>query len=424
MVRITFERDPRELPALLRALTGVVAWKDWEARVAGLRASSRRNPVWERFVRERYGLELAFGEVRDHLRETGRIPWPPRNAEEARLYAFALAAVGVYARLSNDGKARLAGAIERGLQNVDGLGPLAFELRVAVHLMRRGFDVFFHDLELGGGYDFLATRGTAQIEVECKHVSADLGRQIHRRDFYSLGELLHPVFSEALQTGSGQFLKVTLPGRLTARREQHLAIVDRISAVLSGAMSRVEDAVCAVEMCNFPIPGSPFDANDGHRLTLSSVENFALRAFGIEQAHLMIQWRPGYGAIVLQLESRKPDRVLAQLINNLREDTKRQFSGYRPALLCLHLADVTEPQLLELVELDRAGEGTGIQRAASILLHKRPHLHSIALMTDGSVVMRDLPGQGKSVEEFGPSYVFSNPQHPHGIDPRLRNVFF
>ena len=145
MVRITFERDPRELPALLRALTGVVAWKDWEARVAGLRASSRRNPVWERFVRERYGLELAFGEVRDHLRETGRIPWPPRNAEEARLYAFALAAVGVYARLSNDGKARLAGAIERGLQNVDGLGPLAFELRVAVHLMRRGFDVFFHD---------------------------------------------------------------------------------------------------------------------------------------------------------------------------------------------------------------------------------------------------------------------------------------
>ena len=104
--------------------------------------------------------------------------------------------VQVHARLTTQGKRRLAGALQSSLEKEHGLGPLTFEIKVAAHLISRGFQIEFHDLEAGGGYDFLAISGSTKIEVECKHVSADIGRQIHRRALYDLGGVLFPKFGE------------------------------------------------------------------------------------------------------------------------------------------------------------------------------------------------------------------------------------
>jgi hypothetical protein len=410
---------------MLRCLTGIVEWGAWQSRITALKSPAARNPIWEPFVLERYGLELAFEAARQHQRATGRCAWPPRDTQEYQLYSFAAAVVRVYSCLTDDGKARLAGAIRRCLASEAGFGPLAFEMRTAVHLMRRGFDVQFRDLETGEGYDFLATRDTTQIEVECKHVSADLGRQIHRRELYDLGGILRPILSQAIETKGGRFLRVTLQGRLTASREQQQTIAGHIASALSGCPASADDTVCAVAVQEFMIPASPFDK--GRQLTLRDVEQFVREVFGVEEAHILVNWSPGRGAVLLHFESRKPDRVLATLYKNLKDDAKRQFSGQRPALLCVHLADLTEMQLRELAEADRVGEGTGLQRAVNLLLHKRPHLYSIALMADGPVELRrGLNGSRveTAVQETGPSYVFSNPQHPRFADLQLREVFF
>jgi hypothetical protein len=122
-------------------------------------------------VRERHGLELAFEEVHRYQRSTGRCPWPPRTSDEYRLYSFLAGAVRIQSVLGEAGRKRFTGAFRAGLEKEFGLGPLAFEVKVAFHLMSRGFDVNFHDLEIGGGYDFMAISGGTQVEVECKHVS-------------------------------------------------------------------------------------------------------------------------------------------------------------------------------------------------------------------------------------------------------------
>lgn len=59
-------------------------------------------------------------------------------------------------------------------------------LKVAAHLKSRGFSACFHDLESGGGFDFLAFSNTIHLEVECKFLSADIGRKLHRRRVYDL----------------------------------------------------------------------------------------------------------------------------------------------------------------------------------------------------------------------------------------------
>lgn len=188
------ELDANQLSTIVRQMVTMIDWNIWQRRIQTLKSHSGTNPFWQEFLLSRHDLELAFGDIRKHLRTTGRCPWPPRTAEEYRLYGFLATTVQVHAKLSPRGQANLTGGIRSSLEKEFGLGPRAFEMTTAARLMSQGFDIFFHDLETGGGYDFLAISGSTQIEVECKHISADIGRQIHRRKLHDLGEVLFPIF--------------------------------------------------------------------------------------------------------------------------------------------------------------------------------------------------------------------------------------
>lgn len=429
MVRFATDLNPAELPNALRQMSGIVGWSTWQQRIDSLRSELANNPVWERFLRERHGLELAFGEIHRHLRSTGRFRWPPKTAEEYRLYSFLAGAVRIYPRLSAAGQARFAGALRTGLDKEFGLGPLAFEVKVAVHLISRGFEVDFHDLETGGGFDLLAVSGATRIEVECKHISADIGRQIHRRKLYALSGVLRQPMEQAIGQGGGQgrLLQVTLPGRLSGNKAEQQSLADRIDAVLTDQAAVVDDRVCTVSARAFSLQSSPFSRERSHGLTMDDIQQYLKESFGIDNTHVLSHWRPGHAAILTSFESRRPDRILDQIFKRLKADAKKQFSRTLPAFLCVHLADVTEPQLLELANADSAGTVTGLQRAASILLQIRPHLHSIAMMTDGNVQMtRERSGNvlTTSVQELGPSYVFRNPDHPIAGNMLLDQVFF
>ncbi|WP_151610871.1 hypothetical protein [Sinorhizobium alkalisoli] len=405
----------------------IVGWSTWQRRIELLRAELAGNPLWEQFLRERHGLELAFGDVRQHLRATGRYRWPPKTAEEYRLYSFLAGAVGIYAYLSAHAQRRFAGALRTALDKEFGLGPLAFEVKVAVHLVSRGFDVEFHDLESGGGFDFLAASGTTRIEVECKHLSADVGRQIHRRKLYALSGVLQAPMERALrEVSQGQLVRVTLPGRLSGNKDEQQALADRIGAIVRGKADIIDDQVCIATVQPFALETSPFTLKRGHSLVMEDVQHYLREAFGIDGANVVSHWHPGRAAIIVSIESRERDRVLHQIFRHLKADAKKQFSGELPAFLCVHLADVTEAQLLELADAERTGTVTGLQRVVSALLQRRPHLYGVAIMTDGHVRQSRQRGRGgvtTSVREVGPSYVFHNPNHALASDQVLGQVF-
>jgi hypothetical protein len=111
----------------------------------------------------------------------------------------------VYERLSSRGRQRLRGMLFDGLQTDKGLLGVQHEMTTAAHLMRRHCDVEFHDLETGRGFDFLATRAGAVLEVDCKMVSGDLGRQMHRKRVLELQERLQRVVT----IGGGEARRLT-----------------------------------------------------------------------------------------------------------------------------------------------------------------------------------------------------------------------
>ena len=427
MARFATELDHAALPAILRYMASIVGWSAWRQRAESLKGELSGSPYWEEYLRERHGLELAFSDAHKHLRTTGRIRWPPQTDDEYRLYSFLAGAVGIHSHLSADGQARFKGALRNGLDSEFGLGPLSFEVKTAVHLVSRGFDVEFHDLEDGGGYDFLAVSGANRIEVECKHLSADVGRQIHRREFHALGGVLKPVIERALQESrEGLFVRVTLPGRLSGNKVEQQAITSRISTVLRGEIDVVDDHICAAKLQSFVLENSPFKQDYSKEIAMEDIQRFLLEDFGIENRNVFLHWHPGRAAILVSIESKGPDRVLRRIFKSLKDDAKKQFSGRFPAVLCLHLADLTEAELLELADVDQTGTPTGLARMASALLQSRPHLFSVAIMTDGNVQLsrhRHRGGTRTSMQEKGPCYLFHNPDHAAAGNQALEQIF-
>ncbi|MDQ8700214.1 hypothetical protein [Hyphomicrobium sp. LHD-15] len=425
MVHFANHISPDQLPTAFRALMQIVPWSVWEKRIGELRPLMNRLPAWEQYLRERHGLEFALADSREYLRNTGRWPWPPRTADEYRLAAFITVLVRTFGNVSDPAKRRLAGSIRSALEKDSGLGPLALEMKATGLAMRSGFDVTFHDLENGGGFDLLAQKGSSQIEIECKHISADIGRQIHRRKVYELGDRLQGFLSNLLDKfDGGMLVRINIPGRLTGNPQQQSAIVRNVMSAAGG--QPVSDDTCEAQIERFSLENSPFSGVSGHLSTLEDVQNFTARRFNLDNAHILTHWRPGKAAVVVHIASATPDSVIDRLFKHMIDDTKHQLSGTRPGCLCVHLADLSPEQLRDLARAEKLGEVTGIRRAISALLNRRSHLHTVALLTDGDVNFYQTRIGSKRVTEVvetGPSYVFYNPDHPSANDPALKHLF-
>jgi hypothetical protein len=424
-MRLQTDVNPSALPALMRQVAGVAGWQVWKNRVQALTSLAKGNPFWPRFVVERHSLEMAFCEARQHIKNAGRCAWPPRTAEEYRLYCFVANIARVHEKLGEGGKSRLSGQIRSGLEKEFGLGPLDFEMKIAAHLMSRGFDVDFHDLENGGGYDFLATSDGRKIEIECKYISGDTGRKIHRRKLYDLGGLLSPIMSRAVEGKQGGIhLRVDLPDRLHGSKEQQQAVASQIQIALNDE-SPSENEVCGISIERFGISSSLFSTERGTTITEDDTREFC-NVRGLESGHTLFRWTPDKTAIVISFKSRKEDIVLTKILERLKEDAKRQFTRQLPALICVHMADLSEKQLLDIAEVDKSETPTGIRIVLSKLLRERPHVHSVALMTDGLVrVEQNQIGNlcTTSTQETGRTYIVRNSDHPQANDLVLNSIF-
>src|SRR5690606_35556660 len=204
------------------------------------------NPFLDEYIAQRYSMELAMEQLRRRLQRGQKIQLPTTCIDTV-LFSFVAMTARVYARLSEQGQKRLAGMLRSALDTEAGLAPLEHEMTIAAHLMGRGFDVTFSDIETGSGFDFLAEKDGATLEIECKSVSGDLGRKIHLRRLYELGGRVRQLMDLALNRRSGgQLARIVLPGRLNGTDKQLAAIHERLAQALECGMSVPGPNPCAV----------------------------------------------------------------------------------------------------------------------------------------------------------------------------------
>jgi hypothetical protein len=168
---------PAEIRASLHCLTEITGAAAWQKRENDFAHQVRDNPLMAEYLDSHFRIERSMFDVKRYKQNTGRIPniINTPSANTATLYNFAAVVSRVFRQLPMCGQDALRQKLKGALDDEVGLSPLAFEMRTVAHFVASGFDVEFHDLGEGGGFDFLVSKAEIEIEVECKSVSGDVG---------------------------------------------------------------------------------------------------------------------------------------------------------------------------------------------------------------------------------------------------------
>ena len=414
------EVTEHEFPAVIRQFNEITGWHPWKKRLTWLEVGLGQSVAMPYFWRERFELELAFAAVHKRYKVTGKFPRKNITIEQQRLLSFMAVVVRCYKRLGQPGKRRLRGMLLGSLKSDYGLGPLAYEMKIAAHLLTRGFDVTFHDLETGGNYDYLAVKDDLKIEIECKFITGDIGRQIHQKHLYQFGEYFTPKLGTVLDRVSGGiFVHVKIPGRLCGQERQHSAISEQVLCAIENRSGQLQFGENRVSVSRFDLESSPFERFKPEDLRKQHVDHFASSKFGIENKNMLVLFRPRRHAVLVALQSDKEDKVLTGIHKQLKESAAKQFSGTLPAMICCHLTDLSEAELLSLQYKDE--HGIGIDHMTSDLIVRRPQLLAVTYTAPGSISYERMTvGQfeHQSQREVGPTYTLRNPKHPLADDGR------
>lgn len=232
-MQFTPSMGDKQLAAAITRLLAIGTSKAWERRAANFEREVQSNPFMADYVAERHTIEMAMAQVQRRKRLTGKSPNILKvDLRSHRLFAFAAMFTRVHDRLSGAAQRALVGRLRSGLKEESGLMPLAFELLIAAHLMQMGADVEWHDLESGGGFDFLVRRNGAEAEVECKTFSADVGRKVHQKRVYQLGGMVKNDLDARLDARGSYFSEVVVEGQFVGKA------LDDVSSALKSEIGR------------------------------------------------------------------------------------------------------------------------------------------------------------------------------------------
>lgn len=217
--------DPRRLATWASALAALVAALDasrWQRRVDRLLATNA--PYDLKIADDHYWLEMEWARCWVDLQRRGQLPEMLTQRSVAAL-EFAVAVVATSRALSPAAQRVLRGRLRGGLNS--GFADLYQELSMSAQLQAAGWTVRFADMEGTARHDIDAIRDGPTICVECKTLSADAGRKVHRRDFYRFATMAQPELSTAPVRGH-EAIVVTMADRFPSSRPDHLAITAHV----------------------------------------------------------------------------------------------------------------------------------------------------------------------------------------------------
>jgi hypothetical protein len=412
-MRISIAVNEDELPERFRQVFKIVSEEAWRRRAADLSGRERQNPHLDDYFDERYPIERFLDRAMAHWSQRSRLP-PVRGPDGGRyyqLYSFIHILSSVYPCLSPIGQLRVHGYLRHGLQSDVGLAAFAHELAVAVHLWSAGFDVEFTDIEERARFDILATKDGLHLEVDCKTVSADVGRQIHRRRALELWHRINPVLARLLKTGGGRTVDIVLPGRLHGTE----AYVNAVAKVVSDAIDQGKSLSVAdtadVSLGEFDLHEPAFLTTEPSQALESVVE----RLGRVNREVVCLGSRQEHAAVVAIISSREPDKVADGIYRALKGSAAAQFSGTNPVLLATNLLDVTPNQLRELASGQSALGAISNRLFAG---KDREHLFGVAFVSPADVP-EAIDTYGAALSSRGMALFFRHEDHPLSQDPRL-----
>ncbi|MDM0066700.1 hypothetical protein [Variovorax sp. J31P207] len=263
---------------------------------------------------------------------------------------------------------RVRGAFSRSEE----MHGLRLELQAATHFSRRGQRVAWHRVNNGGSFDLLIEDlGPGGLEVECKSISSNKGRRIHRRDALEFwGELWGEVAGVAQNLRWGLAVVLVVPNRLPVNGEERAALAREVVAriVVGSGATLGGGAEVRIE----PFDPAKIDAakNKSREEWRKAVD----AATGTVNREAVVYGTPAGGMLAFVMQSAIEDDVLDQVFATLDDSAARQFTHNRGALFWVALQGMDADQLLSLHEQDSrpADQPTALRLGVGNFLNRAP----------------------------------------------------
>ncbi len=328
-----------ELAPYLPRFVSLVGRDRWFKRADQLDAEQHRSPFRGKIVADYHWLELAISFQSDVLEKQGRLlPELATMQVRAGLH-FAATVVHVHDRLSLRGKKELSGRLRDALKAETGLAALYLEMDIAQRLAIGGFEVTFPDLESTAQYDIAFNNGTVSGEVECKSLSVDAGRKIHRKDFYRFIEAMTPAFYSQIEREEREILLVELDDRLPSNLGQQKELRRAVTEMLlDGNVNPTCQGAFEIRRLRFDdeLPGIP--VQDQTTLNAACQKKFGANC------HAAGAMTEEAGCLVV-MRSRKEDDPSKPLLEAMRKAAS-QLSGTKPGFIAVQFNEISPTDIM------------------------------------------------------------------------------
>jgi hypothetical protein len=317
--------DIAALAAYLPKFLILVEGDLWKKRAVQLARDAMRSPAHAKIVADYHWLESALS--------------TQMTIQTVAAMHFAGMIVETYGRLSAFGRRALRGRLRSALQAETGFAALYLEMDIGLRLMNEGYDVEFPDLEGTARFDIQFLKSSVEGEVECKSLSADAGRKIHRKDFYRFVEQIIPILAGRAEQGSDEILLITLVDRLPRDLKQ--------KAELQEATRRLanEVSVGQVRGSFFRVVRESYFGKIGKETFANEREfyNRCCDVFG-KDIHVTGAVTSNGTCLVVMRSQQEDDHSKPWL--EATEKAASQFSGKRPAFIAMQFNDIAAADLM------------------------------------------------------------------------------
>jgi hypothetical protein len=336
-MRFQIAVEPWILRGYVPELVELAGEELWKKRVTHLR-SFGRSPYLARIASDYHWVELQLDEELARRQE----PMQSNIASDpiaARALRFAQGIVEVYKSLPPVGQRQLAGRIRDALQAETAFASLYQEVEIATVLINQNFDVSFPDLENSGRADISFRQGSLDGLIECKALSADAGRKIHRKHFYRFMDAIsQQVVDRISSSGMNELILITLKDRLPSHFQNDTPLVQVTRDLLrSFEISKAGGHDFEIVRRSYATLFNPLRPMSEREFYAEAQKQFGANC------HIAGGWTETGGCLVLMRSEREDDHSKPQL--EAMKEAAEQLPADRAGFIALQFNEISSADL-------------------------------------------------------------------------------